>query len=76
MFRINPTNLEVILGRHNRRTKDGFKSKVETIILHENFTTYESYDENDIALIKLQENVRYNNAISPVCLPHPSKYII
>ncbi|XP_044728769.1 trypsin-1-like [Chrysoperla carnea] len=66
----DPHDLSVYLGMHNRKY-DGIQVGIERIILHPGFTSDYLHDTNDIALIKLNQNIQYTREVSPVCLPHP-----
>lgn len=62
----------VILGTTN--TSDiSKKIKVEKTIIHKHFQSYGDdivfQGENDIALIRLSENVQFTKYIQPICLP-------
>lgn len=67
-------HLSVVLGRHNRKRNEGIRIPVEDVKIHEQFTSHKDFDENDIALVKLRDRVKFTHAILPICLPHPSKY--
>lgn len=67
--------MEIVLGRHDRTNKtDGIVMKVESMIIHNDFKSFDEYDHNDIALLKLNDSVTFTEDIMPICLPHPSKY--
>ncbi|KAI4499081.1 hypothetical protein M0802_005947 [Mischocyttarus mexicanus] len=63
-------DLTVGLGIHDVSDQDdGYVVAIRKTILHENFTSKAIYDTNDIALIKLQEPVEYEDHVQPICLP-------
>lgn len=45
---------------------------VAEIIIHDNYNPDVSHQPNDIALLRLQNNVQYSDYIKPICLPEPS----
>lgn len=71
------SSLRIILGEHDQRVKEGRVSsvyeklpimlKTEKVILHEKYNPYTL--DNDLALIKLEEPVKYIKEIQPICLP-------
>ena len=65
-----PSSWRVIAGKHNLRKTDDTEVtyKVEKIIKHEKYASSKS-NQNDIALMKLAEDVEFNADIQPVCLP-------
>lgn len=63
----------VILGTTNT-SHAGRRIKVEKSVSHKDYQSYEEEmvfkGENDIALIRLDEDVEYTKYIQPICLPH------
>ena len=59
----------ILLGAHNKDITEDTQVSARV----ENIFTYPWWDDvntdNDIMLIKLAEDVEFNGAISPVCLP-------
>lgn len=56
------------LGDHNiKDSTDRFTDKVDKWITHEEYNP--SFVENDIALVRLEKPVKYNENIKPACLP-------
>ncbi|XP_076024880.1 mannan-binding lectin serine protease 1 isoform X2 [Genypterus blacodes] len=67
---VAPEHVKVFLGLHNARDKRlATNRSVEEILLHPNFQP-QNYN-NDIALVKLREEVELSEVISPICLPPP-----
>ena len=66
---MNPDRYAVVVGEHNRRVFEGIEvvHHVDEVINHENYTP--SPDNNDIALLKLTEPIRWNPHTVPICLP-------
>ncbi|XP_063149024.1 transmembrane protease serine 12-like [Candoia aspera] len=52
------------VSRHHIHTR---KSRIRAIIMHSKFN--KATFENDIALFKLMESIRFNEYIQPICLP-------
>ena len=59
-------NLYVRLGNIDKLSKYWLLRKVEKIFHHK----YEHNDKNDIAVLKLSEEVEYTKFIQPICLFH------
>ncbi|XP_015172523.1 PREDICTED: transmembrane protease serine 9-like [Polistes dominula] len=67
-------DLTVGLGIHDvSDVEDGYLVAISKTILHKNFMSEGTHDTNDIALIKLQEPVEYDNHVQPICLPNKDK---
>lgn len=68
--------LSVRLGEHNLEENSADDAaeefEVEQVIAHPDYT---KEFKNDIAVLKLRGNVRFNDRISPVCLPYDSQLI-
>merc|ERR1712179_409418 len=62
----NPYKVIVELGQHDRTTK-AIERSVSNIILHPNWNPQTV--DNDIALLKLNSPVSFNQYVSPICLP-------
>lgn len=64
-------NLNVVVGDHDVSTGSENNSTVvhsiKTLIPHANYNS--ATGQNDIALIRLNEDIKYNDAVGPVCLP-------
>nr|XP_020639843.1 transmembrane protease serine 12-like isoform X3 [Pogona vitticeps] len=52
------------LSKHQTHT---IKSRIRAIIIHSNFN--HATFENDVALFKLMESIKFNEYIQPICLP-------
>ena len=67
--RLTLENLVLKLGKHkqNSRSRHEKESKVALAILHKDFVA--GRYNNDIALIKLAEEVEFNDYIRPICMP-------
>uniref|UniRef100_A0A7N6BCP5 Mannan-binding lectin serine peptidase 1 n=1 Tax=Anabas testudineus TaxID=64144 RepID=A0A7N6BCP5_ANATE len=67
---VDPEHIKVFLGLHNARDKRlATNRSVDEIFLHPDFQP-NNYN-NDIALLKLRDQVDFNRVIRPVCLPPP-----
>ncbi|KAJ7317884.1 hypothetical protein JRQ81_004046, partial [Phrynocephalus forsythii] len=68
----NPNFWRVVTGLHHlfKYQTHTLKYLVQAIMIHSNFKM-DSY-ENDIAVIKLQKSVKFNDYIQPICLPDSS----
>jgi len=69
-----PKWLYVVAGAHSLKEKDRYeqKVKVEQVIIHPGYNENDiSY--NDIALLKLETPLEFNNGIQPICLPKASQ---
>lgn len=71
-----PEMLSVRLGEHNIEedvAEDAAEEyEIEQVITHPG---YNKQFQNDIAVLKLKGNVRFNDRISPICLPYDSQLI-
>ena len=69
---LNASDYYITVGLHDRRR--GMQGphtkiyKVQNIILHEQFNETKSFD-NDIAVLRIEENITFNDHVIPVCLP-------
>ncbi|XP_053613900.1 CLIP domain-containing serine protease HP8-like isoform X2 [Plodia interpunctella] len=45
---------------------------IEKVIAHEGYNPSDTNQHNDIALLRLSRNVRYNDFVKPICLPTDS----
>eukprot|EP00918_Siedleckia_nematoides_P041935 GHVU01091352.1.p1 GENE.GHVU01091352.1~~GHVU01091352.1.p1 ORF type:complete len:425 (+),score=32.85 GHVU01091352.1:202-1476(+) len=62
-------NKKVVLGQHSRtkHTKETVTVYADKIIVHEDYDR--GTLNNDVMLIKLSDDVKYKDEVSPVCLP-------
>uniref|UniRef100_A0AAQ4Q1K3 Mannan-binding lectin serine peptidase 1 n=1 Tax=Gasterosteus aculeatus aculeatus TaxID=481459 RepID=A0AAQ4Q1K3_GASAC len=69
---VAPEHVQVYLGLHDNTDKRLATNRtVEKIFLHPNFQP-DNYN-NDIALLRLEEQVGFTEFIRPVCLPPPKR---
>ncbi|XP_077541460.1 complement factor B-like [Haemaphysalis longicornis] len=72
-----PADIRVRARPMSRKSEDGTKDlegdaielAVEKIILHENYNSTKPDFSNDIALLRLKENITYQKHVRPICLP-------
>ncbi|CAH3157463.1 unnamed protein product, partial [Porites evermanni] len=67
---VNPQEYRIVAGKYNLNGKEGFEQNIpiQKIIIHPKYNTLKNHDY-DLALIKLQSPLTYNNRVRPVCLP-------
>lgn len=73
-FSMQPQYMQIVVGGHDSEVEDGITVDVEALKLHENYTRYAAYDDNDIGIIKLSKTLHLNNNINPICLPNPDRF--
>nr|CAD7397569.1 unnamed protein product [Timema poppensis] len=64
----------VVLGMHDRvQMEEGTEKfvKIDSLIIHESFTSDYLHDTDDIGLVKLKEPIVWDETIQPICLPKP-----
>lgn len=44
--------------------------KVAKAIVHPGHMDHDEYDENDIALLRVNREIKFNDYIKPICLPN------
>jgi len=66
---INHSRIRIVLGDHDRRRKSQVQvtRTIERVFIHAQFV--KKTFNNDIALIKLSQPVKFSSHIRPVCLP-------
>lgn len=72
LYDMQPQYMQIVVGGHDSEVEDGITVDVEALKLHENYTRYAAYDDNDIGIIKLSKTLHLNNNINPICLPNPA----
>uniref|UniRef100_A0A3B5A7I5 Mannan-binding lectin serine peptidase 1 n=1 Tax=Stegastes partitus TaxID=144197 RepID=A0A3B5A7I5_9TELE len=69
---VAPDHVKVFLGLHNARDKRlATNRSVDQIFLHPDFQP-NNYN-NDIALVRLTDQVDFNQVVRPICLPPPPR---
>lgn len=70
-------DIEIMLGIHDRVNIDKVKGRVyeaAKVIIHPGyFKGYQgkfTYTKNDIAVVKVKKEIRFDFYVRPVCLPH------
>ncbi|XP_073952519.1 trypsin-1-like [Choristoneura fumiferana] len=64
--------MRVLAGMDNMNNLEGVvKRTLSDVIVHENFTSTETRDDNDIAIATLTSPVPFGQTIIPICLPKP-----
>jgi hypothetical protein len=48
--------------------------RIAQTIVHENFLPFSTNQQNDIAMLNLEQNVEFNDFVRPICLPLPSRF--
>lgn len=72
---ISKDKLKVIVGDYNIDSEDEAEHvqfDIEKVIVHYNYKPTESH-ANDIAVIKLNGTIDFNENIQPICLVQPGK---
>ncbi|XP_017791572.1 PREDICTED: trypsin-1-like [Habropoda laboriosa] len=72
--RFDPNLISVRILEHDRNSTTETETEVfqvETVIKHSGYSTY-NYN-NDIALVKLKDGIRFEGKMRPVCLPERAK---
>ncbi|XP_017759429.1 PREDICTED: trypsin-1-like [Eufriesea mexicana] len=72
--RFDPNLMSVLLLEHNRNSTTEAETQlfqVEKVIRHSGYST-NNYN-NDIALVKLKDTIRFEGKMRPVCLPERAK---
>ena len=66
---MQPNSLAVIVAQHDKRVFEGFEVvyHVAEIVSHEDYDT--STQNNDIALLRLEMPIKWNEHTVPICLP-------
>ena len=66
---MNQNIYAVVVGEHNRMVFEGIEIvyHVAEVIEHENYSF--TNNDNDVALLKLADPIRWNKHIVPICLP-------
>lgn len=70
------SEVKVALGVHDRITMDYGKARIYNVskaAVHPKYTDHSYYDENDIALLKVNKAIIFDETVRPVCLPYKSK---
>ncbi|XP_028132137.1 phenoloxidase-activating factor 1-like [Diabrotica virgifera virgifera] len=60
-------------GEENCDSKDYVDVEIENVILHPAYGSQNQVNHDDIGLIRLKEDVKFTDNISPVCLPKPNE---
>ena len=71
-----PSSIEVGVHVNNVVSRDGAQIlSVAEVIIHGDYNSQTAYN-NDIALIKVDEDIVFSNEIQPVCLPEADNLYI
>ena len=64
------SQVQVIVGDHSLASNDGYEQvfDVAQIIMHPQYNIRNRMD-HDVALLKLNGQIQYNDQVSPICLP-------
>jgi hypothetical protein len=62
-------DIKVVLGAHNLDDQGLNFMEVRNIIIHPDYDPIETRFTGDIALLRLKNQVTFNDRIRPVCLP-------
>ncbi|CAK9821367.1 unnamed protein product [Anthophora retusa] len=72
--RFDPNLITVLILEHDRNSTTETETqmfKVDSVIKHSGYSTF-NYN-NDIALVKLKDSIRFEGKMRPVCLPERAK---
>lgn len=73
---LSAADVEVLLGRFNLLDKSeptGIHRKVREVHIHPDYRTYDVKFDADIAILTLNEPVKFTQHIQPACLPNDPK---
>jgi secreted trypsin-like serine protease len=66
-------NVVAYVGEHDLRTLNETlyteSHEIEKIIQHEGYDMNDYLENNDIALIKMKNSIKFSRAVGPACLP-------
>lgn len=62
-----PHMISIIIGTNNKDGRNGKILRVAAIVRHPN---YDAINNADIALLRLQQPVTFDDVTRPICLPH------
>jgi transmembrane serine protease 3 len=68
-----PRNLHVVVGAHNIKSSDKISIAASTYKMHPSYDHQETI--NDIAIVKLETPVKFNENIQPACLPQQDEEV-
>merc|ERR1711881_19756 len=77
MSKYDVQNLRVRLGDHNIKTDaeaNHVEKRVKRVIRHKGFSSSTLW--NDVAILTLEDDVKYNNNIQPICLAQGSRKFV
>ncbi|XP_011701444.1 PREDICTED: trypsin-1-like [Wasmannia auropunctata] len=67
----NQADLSIGVGMHDiENPNDGYIVDIDDVTLHEDFESDYLHDTNDIALIRLRNQIKITENVKPACLPH------
>ena len=66
---MNKSAVVILVGHSNLSSENLNVFPVETILIHPNCTVQKNYIADDIALLKLFDNMEFNKSIKPIALP-------
>ena len=67
-FRKGSNGVKIVAGEHNLRYTDGSEQKI-SVVRHFTHPQYGAGQKNDICLLKLGQDLRFDSYTQPACLP-------
>lgn len=65
----NPLGSTWYLGMHNSKIRDGVMYRVQSFELHPMFVNDSMFDNYDMSIVTVDQQIEFNHVILPICMP-------